>query len=60
VAEAGGEVDEIEAAIAARDHYDSTRADSPLTEAAGSAFVDTTGRTIPEVLDHILQLLEHR
>jgi cytidylate kinase len=60
VAEAGGDVDEIEAAIAARDHYDSTRADSPLTEAAGSAFVDTTGRTIPEVLEHILQLLEHR
>jgi cytidylate kinase len=60
VAEAGGDVDEIEAAIAARDHYDSTRADSPLTKAAGSAFVDTTGRTIPEVLDHILQLLEHR
>jgi cytidylate kinase len=60
VAEAGGDVDEIEAAIAARDHHDSTRADSPLTEAAGSAFVDTTGRTIPEVLDHILQLLEHR
>lgn len=60
VAEAGGDVDEIERAIAARDHYDSTRADSPLTEAAGSTFVDTTGRTIPEVLDHILELLEHR
>ena len=60
VAEAGGDVDEIEQAIAARDHYDSTRADSPLTEAAGSTFVDTTGRTIPEVLDHILDLLEHR
>lgn len=60
VAEAGGDVDEIEAAIAARDHYDSTRADSPLTEAAGSTFVDTTGRTIAEVLDHILELLEHR
>ncbi len=58
VAEAGGDVDEIEKAIAARDLLDSTRADSPLTEAAGSATVDTTGLTIPEVLDRILQLLE--
>ncbi len=55
---AGGDVDVIERAIAARDHLDSTRADSPLTEAAGSTFVDTTGRTISEVLDHILLLLE--
>jgi cytidylate kinase len=63
VAELGdtaGDVDEIERAIAARDHYDSTRTDSPLTEATGSTLVDTTGRTIPEVLAHILQLLEHR
>jgi cytidylate kinase len=59
VAEAGGDVDAIEAAIAARDHYDSTRADSPLTEADGSAYVDTTGLDIDAVLDHILRLLEH-
>ena len=58
VAEAGGDVDEIERAIAARDHYDSTRADSPLTEAAGATIVDTTGLSIDEVLDHILRLLE--
>jgi cytidylate kinase len=58
VAEAGGDVDEIERQIAARDLLDSTRADSPLTEAAGSATVDTTGLTIPQVLDRILQLLE--
>jgi len=59
VAEAGGNVDEIERAIAARDHYDSTRDDSPLTEAAGSTLVDTTGLTIEEVLQHIEGLLEH-
>jgi cytidylate kinase len=58
VAEAGGDVAEIEESIAARDHFDSNRADSPLTEADGSTFVDTTGLTIPEVLDHILRLLE--
>ena len=50
VAEAGGDVDEIEAAIAARDHYDSNRADSPLTFADGSIVVDTTGSSIDEVL----------
>lgn len=60
VAQSGGDVDEIEAAIAQRDHLDSTRADSPLTEAAGSTVVDTTGRTISDVLDHIVQLLEAR
>ncbi len=58
VAEAGGDVDEIERAIAARDHHDSNRADSPLTEADGSTLVDTTGLTIPEVLEQILRLLE--
>ncbi|MEY4175054.1 MAG: cytidylate kinase [Actinomycetota bacterium] len=60
VAQSGGDVDEIEAAIARRDHLDSTRSDSPLTEAAGSTVVDTTGRTISDVLDHIVQLLEAR
>ncbi len=59
VEEAGGDVDEIERSIAARDHYDRTRLDSPLTEAAGSTLVDTTGLTIEQVLDHILRLMEH-
>jgi len=58
VAEAGGDVDEIERAIAARDQYDSTRADSPLTDAHGPAVVDTTGIGVDEVLDRILRLLE--
>lgn len=59
VAEMGfGDVDDIERAIAARDHYDSSRADSPLTEADGSRVVDTTGRSIDAVLEHIVHLLE--
>mgnify|MGYP000880814971 CR=1 FL=1 len=58
VAEAGGDVDEIERAIAARDHYDSTRADSPLTADHGPTVVDTTGMGVDAVLDHILGLLE--
>jgi cytidylate kinase len=59
VSEAGGDVDEIERSIAARDLLDSTRVDSPLTEAAGSTLVDTTGLDIEQVLDHIVHLLEH-
>ena len=57
VAEAGGDVDEIEAAIAARDHYDSSRTDSPLTFADGSIVVDTTGSSIDEVLAHIDEIM---
>jgi CMP/dCMP kinase len=60
VAEVGGDVDEIEAAIAARDNYDSTRADSPLTLADGSIVVDTTGLSIDEVLAHIEALMSNR
>lgn len=57
VAEAGGDVDEIEVAIAARDAYDSGRADSPLAEAEGAVVVDTTGLDIEEVLETIEGLL---
>ncbi len=57
VSEAGGDVDEIEAAITARDHHDSNRADSPLTLADGSIVVDTTGSSIEEVLAHIESLM---
>ncbi|MFM7045587.1 MAG: (d)CMP kinase, partial [Ilumatobacteraceae bacterium] len=60
VAEAGGNVDEIEQAIARRDHLDSTRDDSPLTEASGSVVVDTTGLGIDEVLERILRLIGER
>ena len=60
VAESGGDVDEIERAIARRDHLDSTRDDSPLTEASGSVVVDTTGLAIDEVLECIIGLMEER
>jgi cytidylate kinase len=55
--EAGGDIDEIAAAIAARDHFDSTRDDSPLTAARGAAYVDTDDRSVDEVVDAIVQLL---
>ncbi|MCU1390849.1 MAG: cmk [Ilumatobacteraceae bacterium] len=58
VAEAGGDVDEIERAIAVRDGHDVGRADGGLREADGSRTVDTTGLSIEEVLEAIVGLLE--
>jgi len=57
VAQAGGDVDEIERQIAARDHLDSSRSDSPLSLADGSVVVDTTGRTVDQVLEEIVGML---
>ena len=57
VGEIGGSVDEVEAAIIARDRKDSTRVHSPLTETDDAVVVDTTGMTIDEVVEHILGLL---
>lgn len=58
VAESGGDVAEIERAIATRDGKDSTRADSPLREPDGSFVVDTTGLGIDEVIAVIESLLD--
>lgn len=57
VREIGGDVDEIEAAIIIRDRKDSTRDHSPLAEADDAVVVDTTGMTIEQVVDHILDML---
>lgn len=58
VLEIGGDVDEVERSIIQRDRYDSSRDHSPLTEADDAIVVDTTGMSIDEVVDHILQLLD--
>jgi cytidylate kinase len=57
VAEIGGDVAEVEASIIERDRKDSTRRDSPLTEADGSVLIDTSGMSIDEVVDRVLALL---
>ncbi len=57
VAEIGGDIDEVEASIIERDRKDSSRADSPLVEASGATVVDTSGLTIDEVVEQILDLL---
>ncbi|HEY3485575.1 MAG TPA: (d)CMP kinase [Ilumatobacteraceae bacterium] len=57
VAEIGGDIVEVEASIIERDRKDSTRADSPLREADGSTLVDTSGMTVDEVVERIVELL---
>jgi CMP/dCMP kinase len=59
-AEEGADPAIVEQAIVARDLYDATRADSPLTEADDAVVVDTTGVPIEEVLDRIESLLAER
>jgi CMP/dCMP kinase len=57
VGEIGGNVDEIEAAIVARDRKDSTRVHSPLTAVDDAVVVDTTGMSVDEVVDTIVEML---
>lgn len=57
VRELGGDVVEVEASIIKRDRVDSSRAHSPLSEADDAVVVDTTGMSIDEVVDHILEML---
>ena len=60
VAEVGGDVEEIAAAIATRDQLDKSREDGPLMRADGSVVLDTTGLSIDEVLAEVEQLLQER
>ncbi len=57
VAQSGGDVNAIAAAIAERDHQDSTRADSPLREASDAVTVDTSDRGIDDVVRQLLALV---
>ena len=60
VAEGGGDIDEIEKSIAERDLKDSTRSDSPLRESKDSVVVDTSHRTIEEIVSNIVALVAER
>ena len=57
VAQHGGSVDEIARAIAERDERDSTRDDSPLRQMPDAVVVDTSDRSIDEVVAHIRELI---
>lgn len=54
VAQLGGEVDEVEAAIIERDRKDSSRSDSPLAEADDALVIDTSEMDVGEVVDRIV------
>ena len=53
VEQVGGDIEEIAAAIAERDHMDSTRADSPLRPADGAIHIDSSGCDVEEVVARI-------
>lgn len=56
VAQSGGNVDEIATAIASRDLQDSSRSDSPLTQTDDAVTIDTSDRSIDEVVAHLVEL----
>ncbi len=53
-------IEELKADIAARDAYDSGRAIAPLRKADDAVEIDTTGMSIPEVIDAVCALAEAR
>ncbi len=55
-AEAGSDLAEVMANLAERDHIDSSREDSPLTETSDATTVDTTGLTIDQVVAQVVSL----
>jgi cytidylate kinase len=54
VSQTGGDVNEIASNIAERDRIDSTRSDSPLRPADDSILVDSSNRSITEVVNEIV------
>ena len=45
------DLEQVLAEIETRDHLDCTRADAPLLRAADATRVDTTGLTLPQVIE---------
>jgi len=60
VAQHGGDVAEIARAIAERDERDSTRADSPLRQTPDAVVVDTSNRSVDQIVADIRALLATR
>ena len=53
-------VEEVRNNLAERDHLDSTRADSPLVQAADAIVLDATQYTVESMRDHVLDLVAER
>jgi cytidylate kinase len=58
VAQSGGDVNQVEHEISIRDERDSTRIDGPLRAAEDAVVVDTTGRSLDEVLEELAALVQ--
>jgi cytidylate kinase len=58
VAQSGGDVNQVEHEISIRDERDSTRIDGPLRAAEDAVVVDTTGRSLEEVLEELAALVQ--
>lgn len=58
VAQSGGNIDDVAAGITERDRIDSTREDSPLRPAENSVIVDSSGKSIDEVVAEIVNAFE--
>ncbi len=58
VGQTGGDITAVAASIAERDHLDSTRLDSPLKPSESSVIVDSSRRTIEEVVSEIIAHFE--
>ena len=58
VGQNGGDIQAVAASIAERDHLDSTRLDSPLKPSHDSVVVDSSRRTIEEVVAEIVTHFE--
>lgn len=52
------EITDIKAQIEKRDHIDSTREDSPLAAASDAIIIDTTGKSVKQVLDEVIYHIE--
>jgi cytidylate kinase len=59
-ASSGTGLNEVATALAERDRSDSTRAVSPLTQAADALVIDTTGVPIDSVVERVLAVVETR
>jgi cytidylate kinase len=53
-------IERVKAAIRARDAADSERASSPLRRADDASELDTTGRSLQDVIDAIVELVDRR
>jgi len=53
-------LEQMKSEIEERDQRDKTRADSPLTQAEGAIYIDSSAMTIEEVVERILEIVKSR